>query len=225
MALSLMAIMLLTACQSSQQRKQNSLRSRIYVSHNNSLLFFQVTLEGSDGNAVSAALVSMTDPAGALAFLAFNTTKQRYEYTRPLVAGKYHVSIDSILKKEKITIPVVSISKPPKLLIVRDALGNDAITFKKLKASQTIEVTWQASPEVTKYLLELTQAGKVVYSLETTEASHIIPAGTLEGSDTGIFTNLLVTANSQQGDILYQSAPFFSVANVDSGNFSFQVIP
>jgi hypothetical protein len=194
-------------------------------------LKLSVVLEGRDGNSLTGAFVTATDPGGALNPLPFSTTANAYNLTAPALTGKYQVSVDSIKSSGlSISIPVLVLEPAPGVTLVRDATGSSAQDFKKLKASTAIEVTWAETAGAQRYLLEGRQSGKTVFSKvivpnPAAGLSSLIPAGTFEGTLTGNTATVLVTASASSGDAVFKSANFFSSASVSGSSFSFQVEP
>jgi hypothetical protein len=194
-------------------------------------LKLSVVLEGSDGNSLTGAFVTAADPGGALNPMPFSSAANAYNLGTPALAGKYKLFVDSAkVGSVSLEIPVLVLDPAPGVTLVRDASGASAQDFKKLKASQAIEVTWSGSLGAQRYLLEGRQAGKTVFSKvipagDPGGLTSLIPAGTFEGSLTGSTATVLVTASVLNGDAVFKTANFVSSSSVSGASFSFQVEP
>ena len=195
-------------------------------------LKLSLVLEGRDGNSLTGAFVSATDPGGAFNPLTLSASTGLYTLSSPALAGKYKVSIDSArVGLLNIDVPVTLLDPAPGITLARDANGSSAQDFKKLKASTAIEVAWSASKGAQRYLLEGRQAGKTVFSKvlpvtdQSVSPSALIPAGTFEGTTTGSTATVIVTASASSGDVKFQSSNFFSSSSVSGASFSFQAEP
>jgi hypothetical protein len=209
--------------------KQFVLRSSALVDGTN--LKLAVVLEGSDGESVSGAAASITDPGGAFSNLPFSFSTGAYSYSGPAISGTYKIELQSLAAGAKtMNLPVIVLDPAPNITLVRDAEGSSVQEFKKLKASTAIEVAWSKTLQAQRYLIEGRQGGKTVYSkvipatTETTQ-SVLLPAGTFEGSLTGNSATIVLTASTSSGDPKFVTAKYVSSSSLVGSSLSFQVAP
>jgi hypothetical protein len=209
--------------------KQFVLRSSVFVDGSN--LKLAVVLESSDGESVSGAAASFTDPGGGFNSLPFSFATGAYSYSGPASNGTYKIELQSLAAGAKSTdLPVKVLSPAPNITLTRDAEGSSVQEFQKLKASTAIEVVWLKTLQAQRYLIEGRQAGKTVFSkiipaTNDDSQSTLIPAGTFEGSLTGNAVTLMLTASSTSGDPKFVTAKYVSSSSLVGPSLSFQVIP
>lgn len=223
-ALSLILSILLTACQVSPAPSTSRLRA--YAEVTGETLKVRVTLEGTDGQSLSGAMVGLTDPASAWQLVPFNVTQSAYLLELPALAGTYQVELDSTVAGRKtLTFPVTLLSPAPELLLVRDGMGHDAKTFTALQASTPINVQWKASKGAARYLVEARQSGITLFSQTTTETSLTLPENLFTAAEGGASATLQITAEHQVGDQRFQSQNYFSASSLAGSSFTFQLVP
>jgi hypothetical protein len=222
-------LLALASCTSSPQTVQThvvSTQIRSLAVVDGEKLKLSLTLEGSDGNALSGAYVGVTDPGGAYSPLVFDTRSAAYALSTAALEGEYKLEIQSsVAGSLNMSVPVVVLSPAPNVSLVRDGEGSIAQEFKKLKASTPILVEWQAVKNAQRYLLEWRQNGKTVFSKVVTESSDVLPAGTLTGTELGLPANVLITASSSSGDEKFRSKRFFSTASTVGSSLGVTLVP
>jgi hypothetical protein len=191
-----------------------------------STLNLSIALEGSDGQSLSGALVKLTDPAGAVSLVGYDSRKNAYTLSAPALNGEYTVQADSVrMGQHSLRFPVKVFAAEPDLISVQDGQGNKAEEFKKLEAGSPIRIEWKAVEEAQRYLVELRQAGKVLASSVVKEGnSLVIPANTFQAVQTGSPATLQVTASTQSGDLGF-SAGYLSNTSTQGASYTFQVVP
>lgn len=189
-------------------------------------LNLSIVLEGSDGQSLSGALVKLTDPAGAVSLVGFDSRKNAYVLAAPALNGEYTVQADSVrMGQQSLRFPVKVFAAEPDLLSVQDGRGNKAEEFKKLEAGSPIRIEWKTVEEAQRYLVELRQAGKVLASSVVAEGnSLLIPANTFQAVQTGSPATLQVTASTQSGDLSF-STGYLSNTSTQGASYTFQVVP
>jgi hypothetical protein len=220
---------LLSACSQpiSAPTSTGSGRIRAIASNDAGRLTLSLTLEGSDGQSLSGALVRVTDPGGGILTLPFDTRVNSYSLTTPSLEGTYSITTDSLrLGKSSFTIPVRSLTPAPEIVSITDGEGSSAQDFKKLKTSTPIRATWVATKgSDVSYLVEVRQSGKSIFNKTVDANSAVIPAGTIPLGVDGNSATVQVTAGTSSGDPMLVANNFFSTASLPGSSFSFQVLP
>ncbi|WP_216322482.1 hypothetical protein [Deinococcus aestuarii] len=225
----LVVTFMMSACNTSNTLSppNSSARLRVLAALNDGTLEMDVTLEGSNGEALNGAYVSARTPEGALVPATWSTARNGYHFTLPGVGGTYHVRVDSaaagVLETD---VPVAALQALPEVLDVADADGNSVRNYDRVRASSPLLVTWKSVPGAERYLLNVKQNGQTVVNLTTSETSAVLPASTLAGvSGLGQPASVKVTASVQAGDPLYVQHHYLSTSTTSSVNLGFQVVP
>jgi predicted component of type VI protein secretion system len=203
-------------------------RVRVTALADEAALTLSATLEGSDGQALSGALVTVTDPSGAVQLVPYDSRRAAYVLTTPVRAGAHAVSVDSrAVSALPVTVPVLALTPRPDVLGAQDALGRDTRDLARLSAAQTIRLNWQPTVGAARYLVEARQFGRTVATVQTSDAQVLLPANTFraENDTTGSPATVVVTATTQSGDLTFRTAPYFSVTSVTGRSLTFGVLP
>jgi hypothetical protein len=216
-------LLTLTSCQASLLTG----RTRVLMVVDGSNLTISAIVEGSNGMSLNGAAVGVTDPGGAWQPIAFNTSQNAYVLRSAALNGVYRLEVTSVLPVANavIEIPAVVFTGSPEVSQVIDSLGNVAQEFKRLSAATPIRVVWQAVPEASRYLLEVRQNGKTVFSQTLVDTSLVLPAMVLEGSSSGLNASVSIVASFSSGDSKFLNSPFFSASSRAASTFTFQVVP
>lgn len=203
-------------------------RVRIIANSESSVLNLAVAIEGPFGDAVSGGVVTAEDPAGGVFVLPFDARKMSYVSNTPTIEGTYNIKVNSnIIGKKVVSVPVKKFNSSPNLSRITDAVGNEALSFKRLQAATVIHAEWSNVEGAQKYLVEAKQFGKTVWSRVVDTPEIFIPANTFhaDNSTVGNSATLAVTATYQQGTIDFEDSNILSYTSVSGLSTSFQVVP
>jgi len=181
-----------------------------------------VYLEGSDGNYLTGARVSVTNPANEVQILGFNETMGCYFGTfTDLLSGTYAVKIWSALlaSPENFSIDHEVPDGAPTVSQCSDASGDNALTGQTLNANEAITLRWSTLDNVTAYSVQVNQNAIQAYASSADGGTITIPANILA---TGSYT-IKLTAQWLAGDPYLLNTDTYSASQSQSSSFALTV--
>lgn len=191
------------------------------ISTNADCVNCEVKVVGSDGNAVSGAIVNVVNPANKMVTLKYNNGEYK-GFFESLISGEYSFFIKTVNdgKSQTIEKKVVHtvITGKPKVVAISDEMGNSALNGKNLDCTKKINVDWEKT-NGTIYIVTVQKDDSIIYSANTSDNYLIIPENTLE-----IDTNysISITAQYLEGDPFLYSVDYASQSSYDGTSIYFR---
>jgi hypothetical protein len=182
-----------------------------------------VYVEGSDGNAVTGAVVQVLDSINSVMSLPFDSQSCAYAGSRSVPAdGRFKIRVQSVLLKSDYsrTIPHTLLDSKPQLSDFRDASGNSVLEGKALHVNEPWHLGWQSLGQGVVYSITFRTATKVFYSVSTEACSITVPAGTLGAGSTWYVE---IQAQRIIGDPDYKDFDYCSSSCSGFANVNFNV--
>jgi hypothetical protein len=180
----------------------------------NSTIKVTVVVEGSDGNALSGAVVTITDRHNSLLPLTYESSSCSYTGILDELEGEteYIIEVASITLDTpvKLTVPYTSLSASPRATVFQDALGNSVLNGQSLLASQPIQIGWSLCGDDVVYQVTIKTALKTLYAVSTTAGTVTVPANILSAGS----YMLEITAQKIHGDMYFKTAPYYAVSAI-----------
>jgi len=172
----------------------------------------KVFVEGTDGNAVSAAVVTVRDSLNTVTQLEYNLSAHSYNGTleEPQGNTNYIVEVSTVLSGNIImlTVPFSKLANAPIVTVFQDASGNSVLHGQSLISAQPIQIGWADSGEGAVYHVSLRTMLRTVYAVSTEARTVTLPPNTVPS---GSYL-LEISAQKTHGDIYFRTAPYSSTS-------------
>jgi len=172
----------------------------------------KVYVEGPDGNAVSAAVVTVKNNLNMVTQFDYNSSTYSYNANleEPLDSSNYIVEVSTVLSGDIISliVPYSKLTNMPNVTVFQDAAGNSALHGQSLTSTQPIQIGWAESGEGVVYRVTLKTMLRTVYAVSTEARTVTLSPNTLPS---GSYL-LEISAQKTHGDIYFRSAPYSSVS-------------
>ncbi|MCL2558428.1 MAG: hypothetical protein FWE09_08110, partial [Treponema sp.] len=207
----------LWGCGNPAQEAPAGPRVRADFRHNGSgAIQARVFIEGPNGNAVSAAVVTVRDARNAVTHLDYAPSSLSYSgiIEEPEGYSVYTVEVSTILSPEVIRLEV-PYSRPvgaPHVTVFQDSAGNSVLNGQQLDSSKAVQIGWADGGEGATYRVAIRTALKTVYAVTTQARTVTLPANAIP---TGSYL-LEIVAQNTYGDVYFRDAPYYSASSVQA---------
>ncbi|MDY4610807.1 MAG: hypothetical protein SPD11_09380 [Sphaerochaetaceae bacterium] len=218
--ISFLTLLLFCGC---ERRQAVRIRTTVESSASSSMATASVYLEGSDGNALTGAVVLVTTMDNIVTKLDFDTAMYCYRTkTLPLSETQgYRFSVQSNANRKTIsyTIPHRFLSTAPAVTLFEDSAGHSVLSGTSLDSAATVQIAWSPSANDCVYQISIKDAVQTLYSTSTAGTSVQIPAETLANGS----YYLEILAQSLFGDPTFQNEDYYSASSCSSSKVRFNV--
>lgn len=186
----------------------------------------KVYIEGSDGNIVNGAVVSIKDSVNTVSLLDYNYQQGcYYKLIDKPSDGIYTVVVKSRLFDSPVvyTIPHTYLedSIDYKLIEMTNQIGQSYQKYDSFDTAYPIRVTWGAVMDDCTYKVIIRTPLKVLYEISTNNKTIEVPANIIPAGTSYVY--LQIQQQKSYGDILFEDADYYSVSVFSTGNISFNV--
>ena len=182
-----------------------------------------VFVEGSDGNSLSGAVVTIMDKRNAILQLNYDSAACSYNGLMEEFPDEsnYNVEVATILSKEKIklTVPYLRLSNAPEVIVFQDMAGSSVLHGQSIASSQPVQIGWSGSGEGGVYQVTIRTALKVIYAVSTNSLNVTVPAGSIPA---GSYL-LDISAQKMYGDAFFMKSQFYSLSYINASLVSCDV--
>ena len=211
------------SCSGEAQRPSIAAIRLSLVSQYGSAVQVSVYLEGSDGEWVTGARVSATNPAKEVQLLGFSETQGCYygTFDDPL-SGTYSIDLHSALlgsDSRTFSLEHEVPSGVPAVSQCSDELGDNALIGQALGADQKICLRWAALGDVSLYRVGINRGAIQAYSEDVADNSLEIPANTLEAGPYSV----KISAQWLRGDPYLIASDTYSASQSQSSSLAISV--
>jgi hypothetical protein len=176
----------------------------------------QVFVEGSDGNALSGAVVIVKEDNNSLLQLLYETSTCSYSGVLEEKTGRtnYIIEAASILSGGIISlkVPYTKLAAAPNVTIFQDADGNSVLKGQHLSGRQSIQIGWDDCGENVVYVLIIRTSLKTIYTVTSNACTVTVPPDTIPA---GAYL-LEISAQKIHGDVYFRSFPYYSVSSINA---------
>lgn len=221
----ILSLLFTTSCNDSNSgTSDNGISVRaILESEESSTVDIKVYVEGADGNALTGAVVLVSDSQNKVTNLEFDSDKYCYTGSAPVLSdGMFIFKVNSlaVADMEEFTVPHTILSIKPVVSTFQDADGNSVLSGQALSSSKEIQVAWNSVGSDIVYQVTVKTALRTLYSVSTNACNISIPASSITAGTNYMFE---IIAQKIYGDPYFQNANYYSVSIIRSAMVSFDV--
>ena len=176
--------------------------------------------EGSDGQFLTGALVSVQFPQKEVTVLNYKPTEGCfYKIWNSASQGIYSFSLSSIGLTEDIIIEILHnpLIDRPVLNVLESVDSVSALKGEVIPADQEISIGWSEALGANSYSIQINSGSQSVFRSSTVVTTLSIPGGSLP---VGALT-IQIKAQFLVGDPTYRQAEYYSVSHAASSTFQF----
>jgi len=182
-----------------------------------------VFVEGSDGNSLSGAVVTIRDKRNAILQLNYDSVACSYNGLMEEFPGEssYNVDVGTVLSKNKITltVPYLRLLNAPEVIIFQDMAGNSVLHGQSINSAQPVQIGWSGSGEGVVYQVTIRTALRAVYAVSTNSLNITVPADSIPA---GSYI-LDVSAQKVYGDAYFRNSQYYSLSYINASLVSCDV--